>query len=384
MEGLAQIPAVAVYWGQFVLVTVGLVVVLWLINSALNRSTFRLTRVAEGKQDSAVVQALRSETRLLDLRFFQLIVGLLKWTVLLFAISIYLPVSFLIFPETEEYGRALLTIVFVPLREAGSGFVAYVPKGVEILITILITYYLLRFFRFVARKTAEKRFHFPGFHPEWAMPTYQLSKFVVIVIAFALIFPNLPGYDIEEFRYISLGFGFFASLGLASLTRDVAAGVVLAYMRPFAIGDRIEVDGVVGEVSERNVLLTRMRTIKNESITVPNSNLLSGPITNYTRNARSLAIVLSAQVTVDYDVEWRTVRDLLMQAAEKTAEVESDPRPFVNQRTLEESFVRYELNVYTRLPEKSESIYSELHANILDVFAAANVSLVVTVTWEKG
>jgi len=342
-----------------------------------------LSRAAEEQQDHAVVQALRSETRLLDLSFFQLLVGLIKWVLLLVAIGFYLPLSFSIFPETEQFGRQLMVIVFGPLREAGLGFVAYIPKGVDILITILITYYLLRIFRFIARKTAERKFRFPGFHPEWAMPTFQISKVVVMVVAFALIFPNLPGYDIEEFRYISLGFGLLASFGLASLTRDVAAGIVLAYMRPFAIGDRIEVDGKIGEVSERNVLLTRMRTVRNESITVPNSNLLDGPITNYTRNARSLAIVLNAQVNVEYDVEWRTVRDLLLKAAEKTAGVESDPTPFVSQRTLEDSHVRYELNVYTRLPEKSEAIYSELHANILDVFGAANVSLAVTVKWEK-
>ena len=153
------------------------------------------------------------------------------------------------------------------------------------------------------------------------------------MIAIALIFPNLPGYNIEEFRYISLGFGFLASLGLAPLTRDVAAGIVLAYMRPFAIGDRIEVDGAVGEVSERNVLLTRMRTNRNESITVPNSNLLSGPITNYTRK---------------------------------------------------ESCVRYELNVYTQQPGRSEAICSELHANILDAFGTAGVSLAVSVRWPTN
>ncbi len=383
MERLETIPLAFLYWGQFVLVTLGLVGLLWLINRALNRLTVGLSRAAEEQQDHAVVQALRSETRLLDLSFFQLLVGLIKWVLLLVAIGFYLPLSFSIFPETEQFGRQLMVIVFGPLREAGLGFVAYIPKGVDILITILITYYLLRIFRFIARKTAERKFRFPGFHPEWAMPTFQISKVVVMVVAFALIFPNLPGYDIEEFRYISLGFGLLASFGLASLTRDVAAGIVLAYMRPFAIGDRIEVDGKIGEVSERNVLLTRMRTVRNESITVPNSNLLDGPITNYTRNARSLAIVLNAQVNVEYDVEWRTVRDLLLKAAEKTAGVESDPTPFVSQRTLEDSHVRYELNVYTRLPEKSEAIYSELHANILDVFGAANVSLAVTVKWEK-
>jgi len=383
MERLETIPLAFLYWGQFVLVTLGLVGLLWLINRALNRLTVGLSRAAEEQQDHAVVQALRSETRLLDLSFFQLLVGLIKWVLLLVAIGFYLPLSFSIFPETEQFGRQLMVIVFSPLREAGLGFVAYIPKGVDILITILITYYLLRIFRFIARKTAERKFRFPGFHPEWAMPTFQISKVVVMVVAFALIFPNLPGYDIEEFRYISLGFGLLASFGLASLTRDVAAGIVLAYMRPFAIGDRIEVDGKIGEVSERNVLLTRMRTVRNESITVPNSNLLDGPITNYTRNARSLAIVLNAQVNVEYDVEWRTVRDLLLKAAEKTAGVESDPTPFVSQRTLEDSHVRYELNVYTRLPEKSEAIYSELHANILDVFGAANVSLAVTVKWEK-
>ena len=127
MEGLAQISAVSVYWGQFVLVTLGLIFVLWLINRALNTFTVRLSRAADEQQDHAVVQALRSETRLLDLSFFQLTVGLLKWAVLFFAIGIYLPLSFLIFPETEQFGRELMVIVFDPLRQAGVSFVS-IPR----------------------------------------------------------------------------------------------------------------------------------------------------------------------------------------------------------------------------------------------------------------
>ena len=91
MEGLAQIPAVSIYWGQFALVTLGLIILLWLINRALNTLTVRLSRAAKEQQDSAVVQALRSETRLLDLQFFKLIIGLVKWTVLLLGIGIYVP-----------------------------------------------------------------------------------------------------------------------------------------------------------------------------------------------------------------------------------------------------------------------------------------------------
>lgn len=246
----AEISAISVYWGQLALVTLGLIIILGLINRLLNKLEVRLSRARETRHEHTVLQALRSETSLLDQRFFQLIIGLVKWTLLLFAIGFYLPLAFLIFPDTEHYGCEILVIVFSPLKEAGLGFVAYIPKGFDIFITVLITFYLLRILRFIARKTADGKFHFAGFHAEWAMPTYQLNKVLVIMIAVALIFPNLPGYNIEEFRYISLGFGFLASLGLAPLTRDVAAGIVLAYMRPFAIGDRIEVDGAVGEVSE--------------------------------------------------------------------------------------------------------------------------------------
>ena len=144
MERLETIPLAFIYWGQFVLVTLGLIGLLWLINRALNRLTAGLSRAAEQQQDHAVVQALRSETRLLDLSFFQLLVGLIKWALLLVAIGFYLPLSFTIFPETEQFGRELLVIVFDPLKEAGLGFVAYIPKGADIFITILLTMHRIR------------------------------------------------------------------------------------------------------------------------------------------------------------------------------------------------------------------------------------------------
>lgn len=61
-------------------------------------------------------------------------------------------------------------------------------------------------------------------------------------------------------------------------------GLVITYMRPFKISDRVKIGDHVGDVVEKTMLVTRLKTIKNEDITVPNSAVLSGSATNYSAN----------------------------------------------------------------------------------------------------
>ena len=252
----------------------------------------------------------------------------------------------------------------------------YLPNFVEIVITIVITYYLLRIGRFIARKTAEGTFTFDGFYPDWAMPTYNIVKVIVIVLAFAIIYPLLPGYNQEEFQYISsLAFGFLASLGAASVTANIAAGIVITYMRPFQVGDHVAIDDIEGDVVERTLLVTRLNTLRNEDVTVPNAKVLGDSITNFTRNANEHGIVVSARISIGYDVPWHKVRELLLDAASRSDGIDATPSPFVRQVSLEDFYIVYDVCGTTRTPQNRGAILSELHAHILDVFNAAGVEI---------
>ncbi len=91
--------------------------------------------------------------------------------------------------------------------------------------------------------------------------------------------------------------------------------------------------------------------------------------------AKGDGLILHTQVTIGYDAPWRTIHKLLIDAALKTQFVLDKPAPFVLQNALDDSYVEYQINAYTRSPHEMVSIYSELHANIQDSFYEAGVEI---------
>jgi small-conductance mechanosensitive channel len=146
-------------------------------------------------------------------------------------------------------------------------------------------------------------------------------------------------------------------------------------MRPFKIGERVKIGDTVGDVIEKTMLVTRLRTVKNEDVTIPNAAILNGQTVNYSSSANDLGLILNTTITIGYDVHWMKVRDCMIAAAEKTEFVLKEPKPFVLQTSLDDFYVSYQINAYTREASKASKIYSELHANILDVFHVAGIEI---------
>lgn len=183
---------------------------------------------------------------------------------------------------------------------------------------------------------------------------------------FVLVFPYLPGSDSNIFKGVSVFVGVLFSLGSSSAISNMIAGLVITYMRPFKIGDRIKIADMTGDVIEKTLLVTRLRTIKNEEITIPNSAILSGNTTNFSVYSRNEGLIIYTTVTIGYDVPWRKMHEALMSAAMKTQLILSEPKPFVLQTSLDDFYVSYQINAYTREAGRKSRILSELHQNIQD------------------
>jgi len=194
---------------------------------------------------------------------------------------------------------------------------------------------------------------------------------------FIVIFPYLPGSDSPVFRGVSVFLGILFSLGSSSAISNAVAGLVITYMRPFTIGDRIRVGDITGDVIEKTLLVTRIRTIKNEEVTLPNSSLLSVHSINFSSSASGAGLILHTTVTIGYDVPWKKVHELLTKAASATSGVSrrDDRKPFVLQTSLDDFYVSYQINAFTEEAHKMAGIYSELHQNIQDKFNEAGVEI---------
>ena len=165
------------------------------------------------------------------------------------------------------------------------------------------------------------------------------------------------------------------SYDLKSLMSFIIAGFALTYRRAFLVGDRVRIADFAGDVLDTRLQVTILRTVKNEEIIVPNSMILNTHVINYSAKARERGLILHTSVTIGYDTPWRQVYPMLQMAAQKTPGLLAEPEPFVLQRSLDDFYVTYELNVYTDKPEKMTVFYSELHQNILDVFNEYGVQI---------
>ncbi|MFC1923640.1 mechanosensitive ion channel family protein, partial [Chloroflexota bacterium] len=168
---------------------------------------------------------------------------------------------------------------------------------------------------------------------------------------------------------------FLISLGSTSLITNIVSGIVLTYSRGLKIGDRVEIGDTLGDVIDRTILVTRIRTIKNVVITIPNVKVMQNEIINYSVEAREEGLILNTSVTIGYDAPWRKVQKLLINAAMATGDIMENPPPFVLKTNLDDHYVTYELNAYTSNPSDMAEIYSELHQNILDMFNEASVEI---------
>ena len=302
-----------------------------------------------------------------ELQVILFLVKIFRWFVYAILLYITLPIIFSIFPFSRDWADALFHLIWSPFKGVLIAVWEYLPNLFSILVIYFVMKYVIRFVRYIFHEIEAEKLKISGFHADWAMPTYSIVKFLLYAFMFVLIFPYLPGSDSNIFKGVSVFIGILFSFGSSSVITNMVAGIVITYMRPFKIGDRIKIGDVTGDVVEKTLLVTRVRTIKNEVITIPNSSVLNGNTTNYSIEAMEKGLIIHTTVTIGYDVPWKNMHQALIDAAMRTDLILDEPKPFVLQTSLDDFYVSYQINAYIRETGKQALIYSNLHQNIQDV-----------------
>lgn len=310
-----------------------------------------------------------------QLQFIRWVFIVIKWLMIIFTIYLAFPVLFGIFPYTREISDTLISYVLSPLRKIGAGIWNYIPNLITIIVVVVIFRYVLKFLNYFKKEVAEGRLVIPGFYQDWAQPTYQIVRVLVLAFMLVVIFPYMPGSDSGIFKGVSVFIGVLFTLGSAGALGNVVAGLVLTYMRAFKLGDRVKIGDITGDIIGRSLLVTRVKTIQNEVISIPNSTVMNNHTTNYSSEALEAGLIVHTTVTIGYDVPWRQVHQLLIDAALDTDMIQKSPTPYVFQTSLDDYYVSYRINAYTREPNRQAVIYSQLHANIQDHFNRAGVEI---------
>jgi small-conductance mechanosensitive channel len=302
-------------------------------------------------------------------------IGLSRLALVVLAIDLYLTYVLGLFPWTRAVAARLLDYLVGPIRVAAAAVVGYLPQLLFVVVIGTIIYWAIRLVGLFFQQIQQERIVFANFPAEWAAPTNKIVRVLLIAFGVVVAFPYLPASDSPAFAGVSVFIGVLVSLSSSSALSNMIAGIVLTYTGAFRLGDRVKVGDSFGDIIEASLLVTRVRTIKNEDIAIPNSVVLGSSVVNYSREAQTLGLILHTSVTIGYDAPWRTVHDLLIEAALETPGVLGEPRPFVWQTALNDFYVTYEINAYTRSPRDMIDIYAALHARIQDTFYAAGVEI---------
>jgi len=287
-----------------------------------------------------------------------------------------------LFPWTRLLATRLFDFFIDPLRTIGTDILDYLPNLGYLLVIVIIVRYLITMLHALFGAINKKRITFSGFDPEWAWPTYRLVRLLVLAFGLILAYPYIPGSDSAAFKGVTIFLGVLISIGSSSIVSNVVAGYSMTYRRAFRVGDRVRIGETVGDVIEQRLLVTHLRTLKNEEVVIPNSVILNGEVTNFSSLEEENGLILHTSVGIGYEVPWRQVEAMLLLAAKKTPGLITTRDPFVLPTSLGDFAITYELNVYVDDATRMTALYRSLRYNILDVFNEYGVAI-MTPAYER-
>ena len=303
------------------------------------------------------------------------IFSLLKWFLILNVIYFSLPVLSYIVPSVSGIAGKLFSFFLDPIKKIIRFLWDYLPNLFTIIILVIVFRFTFRVLNYFKTEIEKGNLKIPGFYVEWANPTFQIIRVLMLAFMLIVIFPYLPGSDSQVFKGVSVFLGVLVTFGSAGALGNIVSGLVLTYMRAYRIGDRVRIGEAIGDVVEKTLLVTRLKTIKNEIISIPNSSVMTAQTTNFTEEAAKTGLIVHSTITIGYDSPWRQVHELMIKAALATNLIEKDPPPFVFQTSLNDFYISYEINAYTKAASQQPQIYSDLHQHIQDAFNEAGVEI---------
>jgi small-conductance mechanosensitive channel len=299
------------------------------------------------------------------------------WSLIALISYLLIPLLLGLFPPTRGISEGLRGQIGDLVVGFLNGVVKAIPNLLSILVILGITILVIRASNAWFQAINSGRVRIPGFYQEWALPTARLAAILFSLAGLAAAFPYIPGSDSRVFQGAGLFLGVLAALGSSAIATNILSGLMLIYTRAFREGDRVEVNGVVGVVQDRALLVTRLQTPRNELVSIPNATVIGASVVNYSFSRREIQqpVALATTITIGYDVPWRQVHELMLAAARSVEGITDEIQPFVLQTSLNDFHISYELTAYVRNPGTYRQTLSDVLAALQDQFAKADVEI---------
>jgi len=237
-----------------------------------------------------------------------------------------------------------------------------------IVVGAIITYYVLKYFLGRSSKSL-------GIEKHSIHGMVSVSRFIITMVTIILIIFQFSTTSGIVASAISLAGGTIIGFASMNTVGNAISGILLLLSRPFKIGDRIRLsddDKLLGDVIEITLIYTKIKTVRNEIICVPNQILMQRHIVNYS-SLDNVALVV--EISMNYNEDRNRVESLLLESAAKTQGVLATPVSQVLLVRFDSFAAVYQLRCYTDRPNEYQKLQSNLRKNIYDTIKSNGLSL---------
>jgi small-conductance mechanosensitive channel len=235
-------------------------------------------------------------------------------------------------------------------------------------LTLWVAYLLSAFLRFALEEDVYPRV---GLARGLSYALSSLLNYVLLTLGFLAGLAVL-GLDLTKLTIMAGAFGVGIGFGLQSVVNNFVSGLILLFERPIHIGDIIEAGGITGSVRRIGIRSSVVRTGQGAEVIVPNAQLVSERVTNWTLSDRQRRIELP--VGVSYSAHPKKVMEMLETVAQAHPQVLRQPAPKAFFTGFGDSSINFELQAWTDQFGQWFQIRSELAAAVYDAGQAAGIS----------
>ena len=214
---------------------------------------------------------------------------------------------------------------------------------------------------------------FPKTRHARAADTISTVIYWALLLVGFLFAAAAAGFEIGRLTLLAGAFGVGIGFGLQDVVNNFVSGLILAFERPIQVGDIVDLGTLQGTVSRIGMRSSVIRTFQGAEVIVPNSNLISNPMVNWTRSDRLRRVEIP--VGVAYGTDQREVFNVLMEVAKEHPDVLDHPEPSVLLRGFGDSSLDFELRFWTYRFDGFLRIQSEVTQVILDALKKAGITI---------
>lgn len=200
----------------------------------------------------------------------------------------------------------------------------------------------------------------------------RITQYIVAVLG-ALISFQIVGIDLSGlaviFGFLSVGIGF----GLQNITSNFISGLIILFERPISVGDRVTVSNIEGDITEINIRATKVRTVNNISIIVPNSEFVSKDVINYSHGDSVYRLDINVGVAYGSDLE--NVLAAMKEVASENSDVMTHPEAEVHLIEFGDSAWNMQLRAWIANVKDYPRIRNELNKAIVLKFRERDIEI---------